>query len=64
MLYYCIDDNEKLIPKCSAFNLGQGKMISAPLEDMSPLLDIKDLKEEINNIDNLSLQIRNNEFNN
>lgn len=59
-----VDDDEKLLPKCSAFNLGQGKMISAPLEDMSPLLDINDLQKVTTNIDDLSLQIRNNEFNN
>ena len=32
-------------------------MISAPLEDMSPLLDIKTLKKNVKSLDQLSLQI-------
>ena len=27
-----VANDEKLVPKCSAFNLGEGRMISAPLE--------------------------------
>ena len=58
-----VANDEKLVPKCSAFNLGEGRMISAPLEDMSPLLDIKTLRKNVKSLDQLSLQIRKKNFN-
>ena len=36
--------NEKLLPKCSAMPQNDGSIISMPLEDMAPLLDLDDLK--------------------
>jgi acetolactate synthase-1/2/3 large subunit len=42
-----LENNETLFPKVSAIPLGNGAMISMPLEDMSPLLSIEELKNEM-----------------
>lgn len=39
--------NEKLAPKCSALPQSDGSIISMPLEDMSPLLPLKELQSVI-----------------
>ncbi len=54
-----VKKDEKLIPKCSAFKVRDGKMISAPIEDMTPLLEIKELKKLTNNsLDKISYSMR------
>ena len=49
-------NDEKLVPKCSAFNLGEGEWYRRHW-DMSPLLDIKTLRKNVS-LDQLSLQIK------
>lgn len=39
--------NETLAPKCAALPLSDGRMLSMPLEDMTPLLPIEALKSEM-----------------
>ena len=39
--------NETLTPKVSALPQSDGSIISMPLEDMSPLLPLKTLKDEM-----------------
>jgi acetolactate synthase-1/2/3 large subunit len=52
--------DEKLMPKCSVIRTEDNQMISAPLEDMNPLLDIETLKSIMGTkTDELSLRIRN-----
>jgi len=54
-----VQENENLYPKCSTHDLKSGNFISAPIEDMSPLLSIDVLKKFTNNkIDKLSERIR------
>lgn len=54
-----VKKDEKLIPKCSAFKLKDGRMMSAPIEDMTPLLKIKELKQLTNNsLDKISYSMR------
>ena len=54
-----VQENENLYPKCSTHNISNGNFISAPIEDMSPLLPIEVLKRFTNNkIDKLSEKIR------
>ena len=38
-------DDEMLMPKCSVFRGKDNTLVSAPLEDMSPLLSLTELKE-------------------
>jgi acetolactate synthase-1/2/3 large subunit len=54
--------NETLAPKVAALPQSDGSMLSMPLEDMSPLLSLKQLKAEMS-IDLLpaSLLARNND---
>jgi len=53
-----LDKNEVLKPKVSAI-FKSGKIYSMPLEDMSPLLDIDELKENLfNNLDKVSITAR------
>lgn len=53
-----LDKNEILQPKVSAI-FKSGKIYSMPLEDMSPLLDIRELKENlINKVDKTSIAVR------
>jgi acetolactate synthase-1/2/3 large subunit len=54
--------NETLAPKVAALPQPDGSMLSMPLEDMSPLLSLKQLKAEMS-IDLLpaSLLARNND---
>ena len=37
-----VNKDEKLIPKCSAYKLDSGTMVSSPIEDMTPLIEIDD----------------------
>ena len=37
--------DEKLMPKCSVFRQDDNTLVSAPLEDMSPLLPLDELLE-------------------
>ena len=54
-----MEENEDLLPKCSTHNSKNGGLISAPIEDLSPLLPIEVLKKYSNNkVDNLSNRIR------
>jgi len=39
--------NETLAPKCAALPQADGSMLSMPLEDMSPLLPLATLAEEM-----------------
>ncbi len=39
--------NETLAPKCAALPLSDGRMLSMPLEDMTPLLPLEALKSEM-----------------
>ncbi len=55
-----VQENENLFPKCSTHNTDNGNFISAPIEDMSPLLPLITLKKFTNNkLDKLSERIRN-----
>ena len=40
-----LQDDEKLMPKCSVFRQDDNTLVSAPLEDMSPLLPLDELIE-------------------
>ena len=40
-----LQDDEKLMPKCSVFRRHDNTLVSAPLEDMSPLLPLEELAE-------------------
>ena len=40
-----LQDDEKLMPKCSVFRRDDNTLVSAPLEDMSPLLPLEELSE-------------------
>ena len=40
-----LQDDEKLMPKCSVFRRDDNSLVSAPLEDMSPLLPLEELAE-------------------
>lgn len=51
-------NDENLWPKVSAIPQSDGSIISMPIEDMSPLLPIKELKASINKIDPISYRIR------
>ena len=42
-----VNKDEKLIPKCSAYKLDNGTMVSSPIEDMTPLIEIEELKKII-----------------
>ncbi len=54
-----VNKDEKLIPKCSAYKLDNGTMVSSPIEDMTPLLEIKELKKLISGpIDKKSYSMR------
>ena len=51
--------DEKLMPKCGVTRLPNNQLVSQPLEDMTPLLSIEDLREAIgDNIDVASLTLR------
>ncbi len=51
---------EKLLPKCAAIPQESGNIISMPLEDMSPLLDIEDLLDAMDgNVSQASIDARN-----
>jgi acetolactate synthase-1/2/3 large subunit len=51
--------DEKLMPKCSVIRTDDNQLLSAPIEDMTPLLSIDDFKSIMGNqIDPLSLRIR------
>ena len=40
-----LKEDEKLMPKCSVFSQDDNTLVSAPLEDMSPLLPLDELIE-------------------
>ena len=40
-----LQDDEVLMPKCSVFKQDDNTLVSAPLEDMSPLLSLEELSE-------------------
>ena len=40
-----LQDDEILMPKCSVFRQDDNTLVSAPLEDMSPLLSLEELSE-------------------
>ena len=51
--------DEKLMPKCSVIRTEDNKLLSAPLEDMSPLLELEDFKAIMGGqIDPMSIRIR------
>jgi acetolactate synthase I/II/III large subunit len=59
-----LTSNEKLLPKCAAIPLKDGKIISMPLEDMTPLLPLTKLKEIMGNqINQLSISARSKQVN-
>lgn len=43
----CLRSDEVLSPKCAAIPQADGSMLSMPLEDMSPLLSLEQLKDEM-----------------
>ena len=51
-------NDESLSPKTAVIPQSDGSFISMPLEDMSPLLPIQELKEAINNVDVASYIVR------
>ena len=54
-----LKQDDALWPKSSAIPLPNGKIISMPIEDMSPLLPLDKLKLEMNNkIDPISIKVR------
>ena len=51
--------DEKLMPKCSVIRTNDNQLLSAPLEDMSPLLELDDIKGIMGGkVDQMSLRIR------
>ncbi len=53
--------DEKLMPKCGVLKSDDNSLVSAPLEDMAPLLPLEDLKSLMkNDLDELSIKIREN----
>ena len=51
--------DEKLMPKCSVIRTNDNQLLSAPLEDMSPLLDLEEIETIMGGqIDPMSLRIR------
>ena len=54
-----LQDDEVLMPKCSVFRQVDNTLVSAPLEDMSPLLSLEELSEVMEGkIESLSQTIR------
>jgi len=54
-----LQEDEVLIPKCSVIQTKDNKLISAPIEDMSPLLKINELKKIMGNqVDPISIELR------
>jgi len=54
-----LNRDEKLMPKCSVIRTKDNKLLSAPLEDMSPLLELDDIKAIMGGqIDPMSIRIR------
>ena len=54
-----LQDDEVLMPKCSVFRQVDNTLVSAPLEDMSPLLPLEELSEVMEGkIESLSQTIR------
>lgn len=52
--------DEKLMPKCGVLKADNNSLLSAPLEDMNPLLSIEELNSVMENeIDEISLKMRN-----
>lgn len=51
--------DEKLMPKCGVTRLPNNQLVSQPLEDMTPLLPIEELRDAIgDNVDAASLTLR------
>ena len=51
--------DEKLMPKCSVIRTNDNQLLSAPLEDMSPLLGLEEIETIMGGqIDPMSLRIR------
>ncbi len=51
--------DEKLMPKCGVTRLSNNQLVSQPLEDMTPLLSIEELRDAIgDNMDVASLKLR------
>jgi len=54
-----LKEDEVLIPKCSVIQTKDNKLISAPIEDMSPLLSLNELKKIMGDqVDPISLSLR------
>ena len=54
-----LKNDEILFPKCSVIQTKDNKLISAPIEDMSPLIDLKELKKIMgDDIDPISEELR------
>ena len=55
-----IKEDEILEPKCSVIKTKSNKLISAPIEDMSPLFRIRGIKKTYgsNDIDPVSIELR------
>ena len=54
-----LQDDEVLMPKCSVFKQDDNTLVSAPLEDMSPLLSLEELSEVMEGkIESVSQTIR------
>ena len=54
-----LQDDERLMPKCSVFRQDDNTLVSAPLEDMSPLLPLEELSEVMEGkIESVSKTIR------
>ena len=50
--------DEKLMPKCGVTRLPNNQLVSQPLEDMTPLLPIEELRDAIgDNVDAASLTL-------
>ena len=54
-----LNEDEVLMPKSSAI-IKDDKIYSMPIEDMSPLLPLEELKEKVSSTDDISIQVRKN----
>ena len=52
-----LNEDEVLMPKSSAI-IKDDKIYSMPIEDMSPLLPLEELKENVDEIDEISIKVR------
>ena len=54
-----LNSDEVLMPKCAVFRQEDNSLVSAPLEDMSPLLSLEELRTDMDGmVEVLSKEIR------